>query len=251
MKTALVAFVALAALTAVVVDAADASKPDFSGVWTVYRPPGAASGPGRADTRVFPRDPPFTAEAKAKIAEYHSLVDPLGLTPGGACVGYGMPSAMLSSGGYPMEWIQRPEQVTVIYEAHSEIRRIYIGGGPSEKDIIPSRDGTSYGHWEGDTLVVETIGLKEAVDQASAHSDQAKIVERYTMGKDEAGRKVLTAEMTMTDPVFYTKPVSATKRWLHVENGRLLPYDCTEPAWEDQLDKLRQDKAARAKESAK
>ena len=251
MKSALAAFAAIAALAAVTVaDAADAAKPDFSGVWTVYRPPGAAPGPGRADP-VFPRDAPFTAEAKAKVAEYRALVEPLGLTPGGACVGYGMPSAMLSSGGYPMEWIQRPEQVTVIYEAHSEIRRIYIKNGPGEKDMIPSRDGTSLGHWEGNTLVVETTALKEAVDQASAHSDKAKIVERYTLGKDDAGRKVLQAEMTLTDPVFYSRPVTATKRWLAVENGRLLPYDCTEPAWEDQLDKLRQEKAAKAKESAK
>jgi hypothetical protein len=252
MRTAVAAFVASATLAAVsAADAADAAKPDFSGVWTLYRAPGAAPGPARGEP-VFPRDPPFTAEAKAKVAEYRSLVEPLGLTPGGACVGYGMPSAMLSSGGYPMEWIQRPEQVTVIYEAHSEIRRIYIANGPPAKDVIPSRDGTSYGHWEGNTLVVETVGLKEAVDQSSAHSDKAKIVERYTIGKDDAGRKVLTAEMTMTDPVFYSKPVSATKRWLAVENGRLLPYDCTEPQWEDQLDKLRQEKAAATpKDSAK
>ena len=252
MKSALAAFAAIATLAAVAaVEAADAAKPDFSGIWTIYRPPGAAPGPARGGASTFPPDPPFTAEAKAKIAEYRALVEPLGLTPGGACVGYGMPSAMLSSGGYPMEWIQRPEQVTVIYEAHSEIRRIYIKNGPDAKDMIPSRDGTSLGHWECNTLVVETVALKEAVDQASAHSDQAKIVERYTIGKDDAGRKVLTAEMTMTDPVFYSKPVTATKRWLAVENGRLLPYDCTEPAWENQLDKLRQDKAAKAKESSK
>jgi hypothetical protein len=250
MKTALTAFAALTVLATAVAAAADAPKPDFSGVWTIYRPPGVAAGPGRGDPSSFPHDPPFTAQAKAKIAEYRDLVTPLGLTPGGACVGYGMPSAMLSSGGYPMEWIQRPEQITVIYEAHSEIRRIYIGGPPNEKDMIPSRDGNSFGHWEGNTLVVETIGLKEAVDQASAHSDKAKIVERYTIGKDDSGRKVLTAEMTMTDPAFYTKPVNATKRWLAVENGRLLPYDCTEPAWEDQLDKLRQEKAAKAKDSS-
>ncbi len=103
-----------------------------------------------------------------------------GCTPGGACVGYGMPASMLGSGGYPMEWIQRPEQITVVYEAHSEIRRIYIRAeAEPREDLIPSRDGTSFGRWEGDTLVVETIGLKEAVDQSSAHSDQANIVERY------------------------------------------------------------------------
>src|SRR5690242_14142422 len=193
MKTALAAFVALTALGIAAAHAADAPKPDFSGIWTNYRAPGAPAGPSRGEPGGFPRDPPFTAEAKAKIAEYRDLVTPLGLTPGGACVGYGMPSAMLSSGGYPMEWIQRPEQITVIYEAHSEIRRIYIDQKPNPHDLIPSRDGSSFGHWEGDTLVVETVALKEAVDQSSAHSDKATIVERYHIGKDEKGRKVLTA----------------------------------------------------------
>ncbi len=142
--------------------AAEAAKPDFSGVWTWNRENGGA---GRADM-AWPKDAPIKPEAKAKVVEYHSLVDPDGLTPGGACVGYGMPASMLGSGGYPMEWIQQPEQITVVYEAHSEIRRIYIDQKPNPKDLIPSRNGTSFGHWEGDTLVVETIALKEAVDQA-------------------------------------------------------------------------------------
>jgi hypothetical protein len=244
--------VVLAVLSAAIVPGAraadaprsDSTRPDFSGVWTWNRENGGA---GRADM-AWPKDPPFTPEAKTKVAEYRALVEPQGLTPGGACVGYGMPASMLGSGGYPMEWIQRPEQVTVIYEAHSEIRRIYIDQPrPDPKDLIPSRDGTSFAHWEGSTLVVETIALKEAVDQSSAHSDKARIVERYTIGKDDKGRKVLMADMTLTDPVFYTKPVTAQKKWLAVEGGRLLPYDCTEPQWEDQLDKLRAEKAAAAK----
>ena len=50
---------------------------------------------------------------------------------------------MLGSGGYPMEWIQRPEQITVIYEAHNEVRRIYIDQPrPDPKDLVPSRDGS-------------------------------------------------------------------------------------------------------------
>ena len=245
MRTALTAVAGLLALGATVARAADAPRPDFSGVWTFYREAGA--GLARPDM-AWPKDPPFTPEGKAKAAEYRALVEPQGLTPSGACVGYGMPASMLSSGAYPMEWIQRPEQVTVIYEAHNEVRRIYIDAPPpNPRDLIPSRDGTSIGHWEGDTLVVETIALKEAVDQSSAHSDKAKIVERYRIGKDDKGRKVLAAEMTMTDPVFYTKPVSATKKWLALENGKLMPYECTEPQWEDQLEKLRQEARAAKK----
>jgi hypothetical protein len=218
---------------------------DFSGVWTWNREAGA--GAGRADM-AWPKEPPFTPDGKAKVAEYRALVEPQGISPGGACVGYGMPASMLGSGGYPMEWIQRPEQITVIYEAHNEVRRIYIGAPPANlNDLVPSRNGSSFGHWEGDTLVVDTIALKEAVDQSSAHSDKAKIVERYRIGKDDKGRKVLTAEMTMTDPVFYTRPLSATKKWLALENGRLMPYECTEPQWEDQLHKLRQEAKAAKK----
>jgi hypothetical protein len=234
--------IALGLALAPALHAASSPHPDFSGVWTWNREAGQT---GRAESS-WPRDPPLQKEAKDKVDAYKALVAPSGATPGGACVGYGMPSAMLSSGGYPMEMIQRPEQITVIYEAHTEIRRIYIDRKIDARDIIPSRDGTSFGRWEGDTLVVETIGLKEAVDQNSAHSEDAKIVERYRLGKDEKGRKILTAELTLTDPKFYTKPVTVTKKWLAAEQStRMMPYDCTEPAWEDHLEKLRKEAAAK------
>ncbi|HXS30476.1 MAG TPA: hypothetical protein VN755_06550, partial [Steroidobacteraceae bacterium] len=152
---------------------------------------------------------------------------------------------MLGSGGYPMEIIQRPEQITVIYEAHNEIRRIYFGDrNAPQADRVPGRDGYSSGHWEGDTLVVETDNLVDQVDQRNtSHSDQATIVERYKLGeKDAQGRRVLTVEMTMTDPTFYTKPLVMKKSWAQVPNGRLLPYECPEEMWLDRI-------AERAKEA--
>jgi hypothetical protein len=107
-------------------------------------------------------------------------------------------------------------------------------------DLIPSRDGYSVGRWEGDTLVVETTGLKESVDQVAAHSDEAKIIERYTLDKDpQTGRRLLNAQVTLLDPAFYTKPPTFTRTWAPLDNGRMLVYDCTEPAWEDHLDMLR------------
>ena len=107
-------------------------------------------------------------------------------------------------------------------------------------DLIPSRDGYSVGHWEGDTLVVETTGLKESVDQVTAHSEDAKIIERYTLGKDgESGRSLLKGEVTIVDPTFYTKPATFTRQWTTLVDGRMMVYDCTEPAWEDHLDELR------------
>lgn len=211
---------------------AQAGTPDFTGIWTNY--PGGVRGRGGAAEEL-----PLREEARAKIAEYRSLVSPLGETPGGYCLGTGMPGSMLGSGGYPMEVIQRPDQITIIYEAHNEIRRVYFGDRViPEGDRFPERNGYSIGRWEGDTLVVETAYLKEQVNQRYAHSDGARIVERYTM-TEEDGRNVLTAEMTMTDPDFYTEPVSDVKRWAVVPNGFLMTYECNEPIWRDRLEELR------------
>jgi hypothetical protein len=150
-----------------------------------------------------------------------------------------MPGSMLGSGGYPMEILQRPEQINITYEAHNEVRRVYLGDRIVPMvDRIPGRNGHSSGRWEGDTLVVETTHLVEQVDQQYAHSDQARIVERYRMTTGANGQKVLTAEMTLTDPVFYTEPVKAEKRWSFVPNGHLLPYECAEEGWHKRLEEL-------------
>jgi hypothetical protein len=214
------------------------TRPDFSGVWTNYRAPGEAAGRG-ARGGGAQAELPYTAEAKRKTEEYQALVRPTGDTPGGYCLGTGMPGSMLGSGGYPMEIIQRGDQITIIYEAHNEIRRVYFGNRILPvADRLSERNGYSTGRWEGNTLIVETAQLTELVSQRFAHSDQARIVERYSL-TEEAGQKVLTAEMTLTDPAFYTKPVSETKRWSIVPNGFLMTYECNEPIWSKRLEELR------------
>ena len=217
-----------------------ASPPDLTGVWTNYRDPNAAR-----DARASPGAPgsdnsdlPLTEEAKKKIAAHRALVGPTQAAPGVFCVGTGMPGSINNRGGYPMEIIQRPEQITVIYEIYDEVRRFYLGSRivPPE-DRIPNRNGVSSARWEGDVLVVETTDLKEQVDQRYAHSDQAKITERYHVEKDSAGRRVLVADWTMTDP-FYTKPVSGQEKWSEVPNGRVMPYGCQEQGWVEHLERL-------------
>jgi hypothetical protein len=211
-----------------------ADHPDFSGVWTFHRG-GGLFGPRWAG------DDKLKDDAKAKVEAYHKLVDPTGENPGGWCVGTGMPGSMLGSGGYPMEIIQRPEQITIIYEAHTEIRRIYMTGENAnvpDSDLFPTRNGYSTGHWDGDTLVVETRALEEQVDQAAAHSANAHIVERYHLDEGENGKKLLVAEMTMTDPDFYKAPVTMKKTW-DASEERMLYYNCNEPSWEQHLEDLK------------
>ena len=215
-----------------------AEQPDFTGVWGTYRAPGQ-TGPARGGGFGAPQQLPLRPEAKAKVDEYRALVAPQQDTPGGFCLGTGMPGSMLGSGGYPMEIVQHEDMILVVYEAHAEIRRIYLTARAPEEDLFPDRNGYSVGRWEGDTLIVETTHLKEAVDQNRyPHSDAAKIVEEYRL-IEENGNKILVASMTMTDPAWYTEPITAEKRWSFLPGVRLLPYECNEPAWDEHLEKLR------------
>ena len=212
-----------------------AEHPDFTGVWGVFREPGQTGF-----RRPPPEDLPLRPEARAKVDAYHELVAPSGDSPGGWCLGTGMPGSMLGSGGYPMEIVQHDDLLVVVYEAHTEVRHIYLTNRAAERDLFPDRNGYSFGHWEGDRLVVETTHLKEAVDQRRyPHGADARIVEEYHLVTNDDGAKVLVADMTLTDPEFYTEPIKTTKKWTLEPGVRLLPYECNEPAWEDHLEELR------------
>jgi hypothetical protein len=216
------------------------ATPDLTGIWTMGtdgRAGASLNGPGD-----FEKSAPFTTAARRKLAEYHSLVDATGDTPGAHCVPHGMPLAVFLGGGYPVEFVQRPEQLTIIYETHNEVRRVFLDGRRIDpKEILPSRGGISYGHWEGNTLVVETVGLKESIDQPTAHGENARIVERYTPFT-EGGLRRLKVEVTIHDPEFYTSSPTLTRTYTQLREGRMLDYDCTEPDWEDHLETLRQQK---------
>jgi hypothetical protein len=218
--------------------AATAAAPDLTGIWTMQadgRAGAALNGVGD-----FAKAAPFTPLAKRKLAEYHALVDSTGDSPGAHCVPGGMPIAVFLGGGYPVEFVQRPEQLSIIYEAFHEVRRVFLDGRHIDAgDLLPSRDGTSWGHWEGDTLVVETTGLQESIDQPTAHSANARIIERYTP-RVEGGLRRLQVEVTIHDPEFYVSPPTLTRQYTRLSEGRMLDYECSAADWEDHLDTLRQ-----------
>ncbi|MCC6630917.1 MAG: hypothetical protein IT482_02490 [Gammaproteobacteria bacterium] len=217
-----------------------AAPPDLTGIWTMGtdgRAGASLNGPGD-----FEKTAPFTPLARQKLAEYHALVDATGDTPGAHCVPHGMPLAVFLGGGYPVEFVQRPEQLTIIYETHNEVRRVFLDGRRIDpKEILPSRGGVSYGSWQGNTLVVETVGMKESVDQPTAHGENARVIERYTP-YTEGGMKRMKVELTIEDPEFYTSPPTLTRTYTQLKEGRMLDYACPEPDWEDHLDMLRQQK---------
>jgi hypothetical protein len=228
---------------ALVPAAALGQQPDLTGVWTVYRATGPLAGGGGGPAAPLPLRP----EVRARVDLYRSVTQGTNYTPGGYCVGAGMPASMNGSGVYPMEIIQRPEQITIIYEAHNEIRRVYFGDRvPPAETYFPERNGRSVGRWEGNVLVVETDRLVEQIDTGFPHSTEARIIERYELSTEDGGRRVLTNTWTMIDPEFLTEPYTAVKRWEAVPNGRLNTFECNEPDWLDIVDQLMSEASARA-----
>jgi hypothetical protein len=232
-KKRIVSALSAALIVATVVQADEAR--DFNGAWTRFR------GEQRAGAFAAPAgEIELTAKARLAREDFLSVTEGTNHGPGNACVGYGMPASVLGSGGYPMEIVQRPEQLFVIYEAHNEIRRIYIGdeAGDPEK-FFPERNGYSTGYWEGDRLIVETTRLKTQVDSRYPHSDEATIREEYYLGDPlEDGTRVLVNELTMTDPAWLEQPFSTVKRWQELDDYHVLTYECTEPKWLDEMEAL-------------
>jgi len=235
-RSRMAGLLALAALAATLPLQAQ-ERPDFSGAWTTYRGNG---GPGAVAAPAGSSDPRLTPAAQQARQDYLSVTEGTNYAAGNACVGYGMPASMLGSGGYPMEIIQRPEQLFVIYEAHNEIRRIYIGDAAGDPgDFFPERNGYSSARWEGDRLIVETSRLKTQVDTRYPHSSEATIREVYYLDTPkEDGTRVLTAELTMTDPLWLEAPFVTTKRWQQMSDYHVLSYECSEPKWLDEMSML-------------
>lgn len=205
-------------------------RPDLTGVWTWNLKPG--ENPVQA-LNAQAADAPFSPEVRPRIEEYRAMARLSLENPGSMCMQFGMPQAMLFSGGYPMEIIQRPEQVTIIFEAYSEVRRIFIEPHPFDVEAEwPSLIGFSTGTWEGTTLVVTTRKLKEQLSGSFPHSADAVLVERYSLDHAGDGTPVLVNEWTLSDPAFYTEPVSRRREWKPLGKDRHLhEYACMEDKW--------------------
>jgi len=123
--------------------------------------------------------------------------------------------------------IQTPGEVVVLFENISPGRQIYTDGRSLPKDPQPSWMGYSVGKWEGDTLVVETIGITErAWLDALGHprSEGMRITERYR--RRDFGHMDL--EMTFDDPKYYTRPFSFKTTLNLIPDSDILEYICAE-----------------------
>jgi hypothetical protein len=206
--------------------AALSKLPDFTGVWEVPLggPARTSSSGGTAARTGFPPRPrlPLTPEwaAKVKALQARAPQD----TTSANCLPPGMPGIMGEP--YPMEFLLTPGQMTIVIEAFSMVRHIYTDGRPMPADPDPTFFGTSIGHWEGDTLVVESEGFSPItkIDMFTPHSDKMKIRERFRL----LDPNTMSIDTTIVDPVALTQPYTSNRILKRHRDWTIEEYICEE-----------------------
>ena len=152
------------------------------------------------------------------------LAGKIGYTPGTSCRPAGTPSLMLAGG--PFFFVQTPKEVTIIMEGDHQVRHVYMGV-PHSTNVKPSWYGESVGHYEGDTLVIDTIGhsTKTFVDNfRTPHTDKLHVVERWKTIDDG---KQIQVHITVEDPDTFNQPWQGTKLF-QKRQGTLQEEACAE-----------------------
>jgi hypothetical protein len=200
------------------------SRRDLTGIWINQGGIGWTPGipPGRG------QNPPLTP-AYAKIFQQH-LADaargkPTG-DPTAACLPPGMPRIMTMT--YPMEITMGPGRIMIYAEWDEQVRRVFTDGRPLPTDPDPTYNGESVGHWEGNFLLATTFGLRSETNlEASGlpKSDHTIVYERMWLADDDT----LRDEVTLVDPVAFTRPWTVTKTYKRAPpDFKLMPYVCLE-----------------------
>jgi hypothetical protein len=202
------------------------AAPDFSGVWL----------PDASRASPWPAALPLTPAARTQMAAF----DPATRDPTKFCMPYGTPRNVLAANA-PLEIVQTPARLTMLIESdlsNVETRRVYLDGRalPSEPD--PSWFGTSVGRWEGNTLVIETVGIETDVilsESGLPHSESLRVTERLSVVQDAARGRVLVDELTLTDPDAYLQPLKTKRYFTWAPNALVRESRCTERLWIDKL----------------
>ena len=208
---------AASAQTAQKPDAAKGSVPDISGT---YQPAhGARNGytnPGYSVTNVEPEMTPWALEKYKKIREGTLPTDPQRLKRVGMwdrgkenldpseihCLPWG--PTRLFTFDHPFEIVQTPNVVYILFEGDHAVRRVYMDGR-THKGQYDTYMGHSIGHYEGDTLVVDTTNLEDLTwldTVGHVHSNEIHIIERI----HRVGANALQIDFSFDDPKAYTKP---------------------------------------------
>jgi hypothetical protein len=207
-------------------------KPDLSGIWLPASGPGGTKGIGEtlrspyflditADLK--PEEVPFqpwaSAEYKRRV-ERHSQDDPTA-----RCQPTGVPA--LDTYPMPYKIIQAATLIVVLHENNTDFRQIFMDGRSHPVDPNPTWMGYSIGSWEGDTLVVDSIGFNDQswLDRSGhPHSESLHVIERFR--RLDFGH--MDIQITIDDPKTYTRPLTFTQPQALLPDTELLEHFCTE-----------------------
>jgi hypothetical protein len=221
-------------------------RPDLSGHWF---PNGAGQGvSGRFgvdpaaqstfDPKVTPEEPPaFQPWALAKIKSMTPTE--LELTKSSVnCLPRGVPAIWLQN-PYTTLMVHKPGMLVQLYEVLNNWRVIHLDGRPLPKYPEPLFHGNSAARWDGDTLVVESVGFDDRtyiMPNGWFHSEELRVIERYT----RPSMNYLVVEITVEDPKVLQKPwKSAPRRWT-LGDGNVYEFYCTNNKDLEELQKLRE-----------
>jgi hypothetical protein len=198
--------------------AALAKLPDLTGVWEAPTVGRGGRGPA-AEPPPVPQLTPAYAAKKRELDARNSDD-----TEAANCLPTGMPAVM--GHPYPYEFLLTPGLVTIVTEAYMQVRHVYTDGRPLPADPDPTFNGTSIGHWERDTLVVETIGFSPLTTIAphTPHSDRMRITERFRLTAPDT----MSVETTVIDPEALMKPWTTTRTLARHRDWTIREYICEE-----------------------
>jgi hypothetical protein len=224
-----------------------APAPDFqtgNAGWVVMNRDGLAAPPsGFGPTRADPAHPyipnatfriadvtspnlkPWAAEAMRKSNE-EVLAGKFPFTARSSCMPAGVPGFSLFV-VEPVFFVQSPTEILIVYSGDQQVRRVWMNV-PHSAIPKPSWYGESVGHYEGDTLVVDTIGLNARTfldNYRTPHTEKLHVVERYRLMN--RGR-VLENLISVEDPDTFNQPWSAIQRYRKVQQGPLDEQVCAE-----------------------
>jgi len=189
---------------------------DFSGLWRpadIFLIEDIALGLKPGETI------PLNAHGQEIMAKHLSKDD-----PEANCLPTGVPR----HAPYPWKFVDAPPYMYMLFEGNiHSYRQIFMDGRAHPADPNPTWYGHSTGHWEKDTLVIDTVGFNDIFwfdFVGHPHTEQLHTVERYT--RPDLG--TITEEVTITDPGVYTKPFTINAKHRLLPGDELLEYICQE-----------------------
>ncbi|HVZ20684.1 MAG TPA: hypothetical protein VG871_06460 [Vicinamibacterales bacterium] len=209
--------------------------PDLSGVWEITRDPslpppargrrgGGGGGFGNIGGNMPDQKAPYQPWAADLVKQ--RMANNSKDNPDAHCLPMGI--GQLNAHPYPRKIIQTPKEVLLIYEASgTTVREVYLDGRPLPKkeDVDPWYNGYSVGHWDGDTLAIETTGFMDDgwLDvRGSPLTSEGKITERFRRPKFG----LLELDETIDDPKAYTQPFTSKLFYRFSPDTQLIEFVC-------------------------